>query len=87
MEKSKIIKPMKIAAFPSSGSDDSRVLTCFLIVLLAFILLSGLITLKILNGFKFILTAIISKILNGLLFIKNLPGNNNNKVNDIPWLL
>ncbi len=63
MEKSKIIKPMKMAAFTNSGSDEIRVLTCFLIVELAFILLRGLITLKILNGFKLILTAIISKIL------------------------
>ncbi len=66
MEKSRIINPMKMAALPNSGKEKRRVLTCFLIVELALILLSGLMTLKILRGFKFILTAIISKTLNKL---------------------
>jgi hypothetical protein len=50
-------------AFPSSGRDTRRVLTYFLIVWLALIVLNGLMTLSILNAFRLILIAMTSIIL------------------------
>ena len=75
---------MKIAALPSSGNDVKIVLTYFLMVELALILRRGLITLRILNGLRLILTAIISNKLNSQL-IYFLPCNNDNEIDDIPW--
>jgi hypothetical protein len=43
---------MNMEAFPISGKDCTNVLTCLRILGLAFIVLSGLKTLKILNAFR-----------------------------------
>ena len=74
---------MNIAALPSSGNDVKMVLTYFLMVELALMVRSGLIILRILNGLRLMLTAIISNILNSQSFYF-LPGNNNNKIYYIP---
>jgi hypothetical protein len=55
---------MKIVAFPISGSDYRRVVTCLCMLGLAFILLSVLMTLRILSAFIFKSYAINSIILN-----------------------
>jgi len=54
---------MKIAAFPSSGRELNKVLTYFLIVLFAFTLRSGLMTLSTLRGLRFAFMATISMML------------------------
>jgi hypothetical protein len=53
----------KTVAFPNSGSDFSKMLTYLLILGLAFKLLKGLMTLRILNAFRFKSTAMYSRIL------------------------
>jgi hypothetical protein len=53
----------KTVAFPNSGSDFSKILTYLLILGLAFKLLKGLMTLRILNAFRFKSTAMNSSIL------------------------
>jgi hypothetical protein len=63
MPKRTIVKPMNIMAFPSSGSDTSSVLTYFLIVWLALIVLKGLMTLRILKALRLIFIAMTSIIL------------------------
>jgi hypothetical protein len=75
---------MKIAAFPSSGRELSKVLTCFLIVVLAFTLRRGLMTLRILSGLRFTLTATISRRLSFLKEVFNLPSNHNKKIYSVP---
>jgi hypothetical protein len=54
---------MNIAAFPSSGRELNKVLTYFLIVLFAFTLRSGLMTLSTLRGLMFTFMATISMML------------------------
>ena len=83
MAKSTITKNMKIEAFPNSGKELKMVPTYFLSVELAFIDLSGLITRRILKGFKFTLIATISIILKMLILIF-LPCYNDQKIHDIP---
>ena len=56
-------KMRKTVAFPNSGSDFSKILTYLLILGLAFKLLKGLMTLRILNAFRFKSTAMNSSIL------------------------
>jgi hypothetical protein len=64
------VKPINIMAFPSSGRDTRRVLTYFLIVWLALIVLNGLMTLSILNAFRLMLIAMTSIILEKIKLIK-----------------
>ena len=56
MANRKIMKNMKMAAVPNSGSEFRRAETRRLILGKALILLSGLITLRILSAFKFTFT-------------------------------
>jgi hypothetical protein len=63
---------MNIEAFPNSGKELNIVPTYFLSVELALTDLSGLMTRRILKGFKFILMATISIILKMLKFIVKL---------------
>jgi hypothetical protein len=75
---------MKRAAFPSSGRELNKVLTYFLIFLLAFTLRRGLMTLIILRGLRFTLTAIISRRLIKNYEVYNLPSDYDNKIDCIP---
>ena len=54
---------MNIMAFPSSGRDTRRVLTYFLIVWLALIVLKGLMTLRILKALRLMFMAMASMML------------------------
>lgn len=48
-----VTKAMKSAAFPISGRDFTKVLTCLRMLGLAFMVLKGLKTLRILKAFRF----------------------------------
>ena len=50
-----MIKDMKIVTFPNSGNELIRVVISLLILGIALMLLKGLMTLKVLNDFKFTL--------------------------------
>jgi len=56
-------KRRKAVAFPNSGSNFSNILTCLLILGLALILRSGLITLSIRKALRFKSTAMNSRML------------------------
>jgi hypothetical protein len=76
---------MKIAAFPSSGRELNKVLTYFLMVVLALTLRRGLITLSILSGLRFTLTATISRRLSSFKKdVFNLPSYHNKKIDSVP---
>ena len=75
---------MKIAAFPSSGRELNKVLTYFLMVVLALTLRRGLMTLSILSGLRFTFTATISRRLRFLKEVFSLPSDHNKKIDSVP---